>query len=311
MTLDADHIIARRRLKRSLTFWRLFSVFILVLAVSVGLGFMDAGRGNVLGGKLTGSDHIARLVVEGIIYNDRARNEALARVSRNDHAKALIVYIDSPGGTVVGGEELYFGLREIAAKKPVVAVMGGTATSAGYMLAVGADHIVARSGTITGSIGVLMQTADVTGFLEKLGIKPEIIKSAPLKAQPNPFEQFSDNARKATREVVVDLFNMFVDMVAERRAMDRKKVLELADGRVFTGRQALENGLIDAIGGEEQARKWLEVTHKISNDLPVMDVEINNNARGWLKYIPAALGKALFYERLKLDGMISLWHPSL
>ncbi len=306
MSLDADHIVDRRYLKRALTFWRLFSVIAVVLAISVVVG-----RGNVLGGKLTGGDHIARLVVEGIIYNDRARNEALARVSRDDRAKALIVYIDSPGGTVVGGEELFLALREIAKKKPVVTVMGGTAASAGYMLAVGGDYIVARAGTITGSIGVLMQTADITGLLDKLGIKPEIIKSAPLKAQPNPFERFTENARKATREVVVDLFNMFVDMVAERRAMDREKVLKLADGRVFTGRQALENGLIDAIGGEKQARKWLEVTHKIAGDVPVADVEINRKGRGWLDYVPAALGKTLFYERLKLDGAVSLWQPML
>ena len=125
--------------------------------------------------------------------------------------------IDSPGGTVGGGEDLFRLLRRIAAKKPVVAVFGNLGTSGTYMTALGADRIFARKGSITGSIGVILQSADVTGLLEKLGVKSISVKSSPLKAQPNPMEPLSKDVRKATEALIEDLFSMFVDMVAKRR----------------------------------------------------------------------------------------------
>ena len=212
---------------------------------------------------------------------------------------------------MVGGEALYAGLRAVAGKKPVVAVMGGTATSAAYMTALGADHILARAGSVTGSIGVILQTADITGLLEKLGVKPVIIKSRPLKAQPNPLEPLTPEGREAAKVVVLDLFELFVDMVEERRNLPRDKVLALADGRIFTGRQAVANGLVDALGGEADARRWLAETHAIATSLPVKDVEIEHEGALWRDLIGGLLGKVLFSERLRLDGPISLWHPSL
>ena len=199
----------------------------------------------------------------------------------------------------------------MALKKPVVAVMGGTATSAGYMTALGADHIVASPGSLTGSIGVLLQTADVTGLLEKLGVKAETVKSNPLKAQPNPLEPFTPEAREAVRSVVLDLYAMFVDMVSERRSIPRDKVLVLADGRVFTGRQALSNGLIDALGSETVARDWLAETHKIGRTLPVKDLKIVHEGEPWRDLLGSVFGKTLLSERLRLDGLISLWQPDL
>ena len=302
MSLDADRVIDRRRLKRRLTFWRIATVVSLIVAVVVALE---------RAGKLRQGFHIARLSVEGIILDDPWRDRALEQVSSNDNAKALIVRIDSPGGTVVGGEALFHGLRAVAAKKPVVAVMSGTATSAGYMTALGAEYIVAREGTITGSIGVIMQTADMTKLLEKLGIKPESVKSRELKAQPSPLEPFTPAAREAAKVVVMDLFEMFVGMVEKRRKMPREQVLKLADGRVFTGRQAEKNGLVDAIGGELKAREWLLDTFKISTKLPVKDVEIQREDEPWREILTSMAGKALFSERLRLDGLISLWHPEL
>ena len=301
MSLNADHVVDRRRLKRKLTFWRLFSVAAAVAAVI-------AMTERVVDG---GGDYVARLDVSGLILEDRDRDKALDGVADNGKAKALIVYINSPGGTVVGGEVLYHRIRDVADKKPVVAVMGGTATSAGYMIALGADHIVAREGTITGSIGVLMQTADLTRLLEKLGIKPESVKSHPLKAQPNPLESFSEEAREVTREVVMDLFSMFVDMLSERRNIPRDQALKMSDGRVFTGRQAKGNGLIDAIGGESEARRWLLETHEIPDSIPVKNVEIKRQGQIWRDFVGTAIGKTLFPERLTLDGPISLWHPDV
>ncbi len=300
MSLDADQALDRRRLKRRLTFWRIAAVVAVVVAVVAAVGRVGVGE-----------NHVARLVVGGIILDDPWRDDALAGIAEDDNAKALIVRIDSPGGTMVGGEALYTSLRAVAGKKPVVAVMGGTATSAAYMTALGADHILARAGSVTGSIGVIMQTADITGLLDKLGVKAETIKSRPLKAQPNPLELLTPEAREAARFVVLDLFEMFVDMVQQRRNLPRDKVLALADGRVFTGRQAVANGLVDALGGESDARRWLAETHAIATSLPVRDVEIEHEGALWRDLIMGLVGKVLFSERLRLDGPISVWHPSL
>lgn len=302
MAFEADQFLDRRRLKRGLTFWRIVAVLAAAAAVIAAIGRFDwSGRWN----------HVARLAVEGIILEDPDREEALAELARDSRAKALIVRIDSPGGTFVGGETLYKSLREIAKSKPVVAVMGGTATSAGYMGAIGGDHIVAREGSLTGSIGVILQTADVTGLLDKIGIKPESVKSGALKAQPNPLEPFTPPAREAIEDVIRDLFSMFVDLVGERRKLPRDQVLKLADGRVFTGRQALSNGLVDSIGGEAEARRWLEQTHQVDASLPVRDVEIRHKGEFWRDMLSGLVGKSLLSERLRLDGVISLWHPDL
>ena len=301
MSLDADYIVDRRRLKRRLLFWRLFAVLSLTaVAVVTALRFEKPEFG----------DYVARLTVSGIIVEDVDRDEALKALADDTDVRALIVRINSPGGTVVGGENLYRSLRAVAAKKRVVAVMGTTATSAAYMTAIAADHIVAREGSVTGSIGVLMQTANITGLLAKLGIEPDTIKSGPLKAQPNPFEPTSPAARKAVQDVVMDMHAMFVDLVAERREMARPAALQLADGRIYSGRQALAAGLIDTLGGEEQARKWLADSDEVSSDLPVHDVEIHREDGHWRNLFNGVIGKTLFSERLRLDGLISLWHPA-
>jgi len=302
MSLDADYIVDRRRLKRRLLFWRMFAILSLTaVALVIALRIEKPEFG----------DSVARLTVSGIIVEDTARDETLSALADDGNVRALVVRIDSPGGTVVGGESLYRSLRAVAAKKPVVAVMGTTATSAAYMTAIAADHIVAREGSITGSIGVLMQTANINGLLEKLGIAPETIKSGPLKAQPNPFEPTSPAARKAVQDVVMDMHAMFVDLVAERRGMARPAALQLADGRIYSGRQALTVGLIDALGGERQARKWLADTDGVSVDLPIRDVKIVREGDGWSSLFSGAIGKTLFSERLRLDGLISLWHPAI
>ena len=301
MALDADHVVDRRRLKRRLTFWRVVAIVGVVAAVVTAVGRVY---------DLAGRETVARLTVGRLILDDPWRDDTLAGIAEDSNVRALLVRIDSPGGTVVGGESLFHSLRAVAARKPVVAVMGEVATSAGYMVALGADHIVARAGSLTGSIGVILQSADITGLLEKLGIKPEAIKSRPLKAQPNPLEPFSPEGREAVRMVIFDFFELFVDMVAERRKMPRQQALRLADGRVFTGRQAFSHGLIDQIGGETEARQWLDEIHGIAASLPIKDLRIEYEEELWRQFIEAVVGKALSSERLRLDGLVSLWHPA-
>ena len=302
MSLDADYVVERRRLKRRLTFWRVLGVVALVAAVVAAAGRFDLRRQQ---------DHVAQIAIGGLILDDPARDEAMKEVADDDKVKALLVKIDSPGGTYVGGEALYESLRQVGEKKPVVAIMGTTATSAGYMSALGSDHIVARSSTLTGSIGVILQTADVTGLLDKIGIKSVVVKSGPLKAQPNPLEKFLPAARKATEAIIADYFDMFVTLVAERRSLSREQVLKLADGRVFSGRQAKKAGLVDALGAEPEARKWLSETHKIADSLPVKEVKLKHEDELWRDLFDSIIGKVMFSERLRLDGVISLWHPNL
>ncbi len=300
MTLDPDILLDRRRLKRRLALWRIVAVVSLVAVVLVGYARFN--------GVLV-RDHVARYGIEGIILDDTDVTAALEEIAENPRVKALIVHIDSPGGTFVGGEQLYNALRNVAAEKPVVAVMGTVAASAGYMAAVASDQIFAHQGTITGSIGVIMQTTDITALLEKIGISAEAIKSTPLKASPSPLEPLTDEARAASQAIIDDMYGLFIEMIAEQRGFDMPRARDLADGRVFTGRQAVANGLIDAIGGEAEARDWLAAKRDVPKNLPVLDVIIDYPTEDWLASARVLSQKMLFPERLTLDGLISLWHP--
>jgi protease-4 len=302
VSLDADLRVDRRRLKRRLAFWRIAAVIFAVVAVLLVLNRNQ---------RIFETSHIARLTIDGIIADNLDRDQLIRKAADDPSVKAMIVHINSPGGTVVGGESLYWNLRRVAAKKPVAAVMGEMATSAGYMAALGGDRIFARDGTITGSIGVILQTADVTGLLAKLGITTEALKSAPLKAVPSPLEPITPEAREATMDVVRDVFDMFQGLVAERRALGADEVAKLSDGRVFTGRQAVKNGLIDEIGGEPEAIQWLGTAFGIDTGLPVSDLEGGEKTRLWRDLVGSLAGKTLLSERLTLDGLVSLWHPDL
>ncbi|MQA67141.1 MAG: signal peptide peptidase SppA [Alphaproteobacteria bacterium] len=302
MSLDTDAIIDRGKLKRRLSAWRLVAI---IAVAGAALAWIARDEGVIP------RDHVARISIDGLITEDTARERALARVAEDTHARALIVTINSPGGTVVGGENLYRALRRVAEKKPVVAVMGTVAASGGYMTAIGADRIFARAGTLTGSIGVILQSADVTGLLKKLGVEPEVIKSSPLKAVPNPLEPLTEEGRAATRAVVMDMYEQFVAMVAERRKLDPAAARNLADGRVYTGRQAVDRRLIDAIGGEIEARDWLAQTHKVAKSLPVRQIHVRDETGELLGLAGRIVGKTLFSERLTLDGLVSVWHPDL
>lgn len=299
MSLEADYLVDRRRLKRRLGTWRLVTVIAILAVVALALNRID----------LVGRDYVARLVVDGVITDDLDRDEALAAIAEDRRAKALIVRINSPGGTVVGGEALYRRLRMVSEAKPVVAVMGEVATSAAYMTALGSDHIIGREGTVTGSIGVLLQTANITGLLERIGVETDSVKSTPLKAQPNPLEEMSPEAREAIAQVVQDMFVMFVGIVQERRNLSPEQAMQVADGRVFTGRQALGNGLIDGIGSELDARRWLADVHDIPPALPVREFEEDGAAVWARRRIDSLFGKSLLSEILRLDGLVSVWHP--
>jgi protease-4 len=302
MSLETDLLLDRRRLKRRLFVWRSVAVLAVLAAVLVVL------RGQHVG---LGRSHLARLAVSGIITDDRKLNETVTKLADDDSVKALIVAINSPGGSVAGGEALHDAIAHVAGKKPVVAVMGGTAASAGYMVAVPAARIFAREATLTGSIGVLLETGEVSGLLKSIGVNAEAITSGPLKDQPSFTKPLSPEGRQVLQGLVLDMYDQFVGMVASGRHMDAAHVREMADGRAYTGRQALKLGLVDAIGGEQDARLWLAQQKGISADLPVEDVSTSSFAArafssslGWMF---DALWKSLFSQGVILDGTRLVW----
>jgi protease-4 len=305
MPLDADLLLDRRRLKRRLSLWRGFAV----LAVAALIAFAVALREDATG-LLPGGAHVARLKVEGFIGDDRRLAEALERTRRDDAVRAVIVAIDSPGGSVAGGEALHASLARIAQDKPVIAVMGGTAASAGYMAALPAQRIFAREATVTGSIGVLLQSFDASELMARLGVRAETIASGAFKAQPSPFHPLTEEGREQLERVVRDLHDQFVAKVVAGRRLPAERVRELADGRIFTGRQALELGLVDAIGGEAEARAWLAEQRAVPSTLPIRDIEIRGFAE---RTFGAAIGGALrdiATEWLVVDRVRALWQPA-
>jgi protease-4 len=302
MALDVDLLLDRRRLKRRLIFWRTFAVIVCIIAVLTAL------RGAGLTGM---GDHLARLTVKGIITEDRKLLEAVRDAGTDNSVKALIVSINSPGGSVAGGESLYRTIAGVAAKKPVVVVMHGLAASAGYMIAMPANRIFASEATITGSIGVLLQTGEVSGLLDKLGISADAITSGPLKDQPSLTRPLTSEGRDALKSIVMDMYDQFVGMVATGRHMDPEAVRAVADGRAFTGRQALKLGLIDAIGDEQDARAWLESAKGLPKHLPVEDISTNDWAgralTSELSPIVVSLWKTLISQSVTLDLPAALW----
>jgi len=304
MPLDADALIDRRRLKRQLAVWRVIGVVALVALGAVAIG------------RATGLDHrphVARLVVNGLIGEDSAREQTLEKLIKDDKAKALIVQINSPGGTTAGSEALYAQLRRVSEKKPVVATIGTLGASGGYIVALAADRIIARESSLTGSIGVMMQTAEFSGMMEKLGVTAEALTTGRLKGEPSMTRPLSPEGRAALNELIQDSYRWFVGLVQKRRGMALEEAERLADGRVFTGRQAIANKLVDALGGEREARQWLAAERQVAESLPVFELKVEKEDQSWLRASASeafeAFGKALIPERLTLDGLLALWHP--
>ena len=304
MSLETDLLLDRRRLQRRLWFWRGFAVTAVLALALLTLGKSGAVQRS----------HVARLDVSGIITENRKLTEAVARLATDGSVKALVVYVDSPGGSVAGGESLHDAIALVAAKKPVVSVMGGTAASAGYMVAVPAARIFARAATLTGSIGVLLETGEVSGLLSRLGVSAEAVTSGPLKDQPSFTRPLTPEGRDVLHGLVMDMYDQFVGMVADGRHLTPDKVRALADGRAYTGRQALQLGLVDQLGGETEARDWLADQRGVPASLPVEDVRAGGLAErafgSALSGVIEGFLKTVLFQGLMLDGAWAVWqHP--
>jgi protease-4 len=321
MSLETEAVLDRRRMRRRLAFWRTAAV----LFVGLLLGALMFGSEDL--STLAGTKQIARVAVEGTITDDRDQIALLKKIRDASHVEALIVFVNSPGGTTTGGESLYLALRDVAEKKPVVAQFGTVAASAGYIVGLGSDHIVARGNTITGSVGVLAQWPEVSEMLGKLGVKFNEVKSGSLKAAPNPFEPASEEARRVMQDTIDDGFRWFLSLVETRRGIAAQNVNGLVEGRIYSGRQALANKLIDEIGGEAEAVRWLETQRNVTKDLKVVDWKPTTDSP-WSSVTGGAsraAGMALAYtlgglvnlvslpanvSRLGLDGLVSVWQPA-
>jgi len=319
MSLDADSIVDRRRMRRKLTFWRIATVVIAIAAIGGAAVLLTPNRLVVSG------NYIARIRISGLIRGNQDRVEALDRLSRSG-AKAVVVHIDSPGGTTAGSEQLFDSLRALQARKPMVVVVDGLAASGAYIAALSADHIIAQDTSLVGSIGVLFQYPNFTQVLKTIGIQVEEIKSSPLKAAPNGFEPTSPEARAAIAAIVSDSYAWFKGLVQNRRKMNDAQLAAVSDGRVFTGRQGVGLKLVDELGNEKTALAWLAKEKNVPATTPVRDYSLQPrfselsflHVAAWtfqamgLNAIAQRIedwGAVQAVERLNLDGLLALWHP--
>jgi protease-4 len=320
MSFDADAIVDRRRMRRKLTFWRVSAILLVILAV-VGAGFALVPGSRLM----PQASYVARIKIQGLIRGNQDRVEALDRLSRSN-ARAVIVHLDSPGGTTAGSEQLYNSLKQLREKKPVVVVVDGLAASGAYIAALSSEYVIAQETSLVGSIGVLFQFPNFTEVLKTIGVKMEEVKSSPLKAAPNGFEPTSPEARAAIEAIVVDSYAWFKGLVKDNRHMNDAELTKVADGRVFTGRQAVGLKLIDALGDERTARAWLEKEKKVPATTAVRDVSLEPRYSdlSFLHVTAFAFqavglsavaqrieewGGVQAFERLNLDGLLALWHP--
>ena len=320
MSEETEIVLDRRRLRRTVSWWRGVGIG----AVALALIALTVGNDKVA--QLVTSPQIARVSIEGTIVESRDQLRMFEKIAENDKVAALLVYVNSPGGTTTGGEAIYEAIRAVAKKKPVVAQFGTVAASAGYIVGLSTDHIVARGNTITGSVGVIVQWPEVAGLLDKLGVKYNEIKSGNLKAIPSPFLTLNDEGRTTTQTMVNEGFVWFSGLVESRRGIKVADVPGLSQGRIFSGREALSQKLVDEIGGEKEAVAWLQTKPGVAKDLKVVDWKptsedefsfgrASSTARGTIASeiaagVVGALGQTTRLGELSLDGMMSIWHQS-
>jgi len=312
LTSAADYLVDRRKLARQTRFWRI-AAFVAAAVAILAVGLRAA---STLPG--AGGAHIARLKISGVIAGEEQTRRLIHDIASSS-ARAVLVDIDSPGGTTEGSEQLYLDLRELSEKKPIVAVVGPVAASGAYIAALGADRIVVRGNSIVGSIGVLVEFPNFSGLLDKLGVQWEEIKSSPLKAAPNGLNPTSPEAREAMAAIVADSYTWFKDLVKTRRGLSDEELARVSDGRIFTGRQGVELKLADEIGGEKEAIDWLAKEKGIDKNLPVREwkpedglsrlglISLAADAVG-LKGVGDAFRRAdNELEASSLEGLTSIW----
>ena len=269
--------------RRKLFLWRIFSF---ILVISLLYIFFNNPKTNI-----SSQPHIANYTISGLLVDADQILEDLEYLEFEDNVKAIIITVDSPGGTTVSAEEIFLKIRSISSNKPIVVVMKNIATSGAYLFSIGADRIFARENTITGSVGVLLQWARIDQGLEKLGIEMKEVKSGKLKAEPDLFGESDEEAMALTQKIVDETYRWFLNLVKERRNVEEYAISQMSDGRIFTGRQALELNLIDEIGGNREAKFWLIENREINTDLEILIYDQNKSTN----FIELSVAKIMDY----------------
>ncbi len=234
-----------------------FTAFLIIIGVTLLFLFIlfsvFHGSSKMEGLSISGGEKVALLEVKGMIFDAKSFVEDLRRYLKISSVKAIVVRVDSPGGGVAASQEMYAELRKAREKLPVVVSMGGVAASGGYYLALAADTIMANPGTTTGSIGVIAGVTLIHRLAEKIGVDYEVIKSGKFKDTGNSFRKITPEERKYLQELIDDVYEQFIEVVAVERGLPLNEVRKMADGRVFTGRQAMEMNLVDLLGNYQDA----------------------------------------------------------
>ncbi len=254
---------------------------------------------------LAGEEHIALIRVEGPILDSRETVTELTRFGKSSAVKAIVLRIDSPGGGVVPSQEIHDAVKSVRQKhqKKIIASMGSVAASGGYYIAVATDHILANPGTLTGSIGVIMELANIEGLLKKVGVTSVVIKSGRHKDLASPFRTMKEEDRRILQEVLDDVHDQFIQAVADGRSLPIADVTQLADGRIFTGRQAKEVGLVDGLGNLDDAIELAAQLAGIEGEPTVVEPRkpfsirefLDSRLFGYLPNLPIQSGVSLKY----------------
>ena len=320
MTTDIELALDKRDLKRRVWRWRIVAGVLGLMVLGTLFGF---SKRDEQGGMFGLGAHIARVGITGLITEDREQIKLLRKLGEDANVKAVMLAVDSPGGTTTGGEVLYGAIADLAKKKPVVAVCGTIATSAAYMASIASDRIFVHGNTITGSVGVIFQYPEVHDALSKLGITMREIKSGPLKASPSMFQPLDDPGRQLAESLVKEGQVWFQGLVTERRHITPASIPGLEAGSIYSGRQALQYKLVDAIGGEDEAIAWLEKEKGLAAKLPVVDRRpqrpdgfglfgaASGDQAGRIGAYAESILTRMFGDstltRLRLDGLLSIW----
>ena len=225
---------------------------------------------TVDGGFGSGNEYVGVVEIQGPIMESKAAVKSLRKFVKDESVKAIVVRVDSPGGAVGPSQEIYSAVKRAKVAKPLVISMGGTAASGGYYIACGADTIYANPGTVTGSIGVITQLFNVEQLLDKAQVEVNTIKTGPYKDAGSPFKPFTEQDRAYFEQMIGDIYDQFVEDVAECRKLEIEQVKELADGRVYTGRQAREYKLVDELGSLQDAIDHVAKEAKIEGEVQVL-----------------------------------------
>jgi len=224
-------------------------VAVISVAIIVGLIIGVGMKGYIGGG------NVGVVEIDNIIHSSKVIVRDLKNFKENPSIPAIIIRVDSPGGGVAASQEIYEAIKTLKEEKKVVVSMGAVAASGGYYVSLPADVIVANPGTITGSIGVIMEFPVLEELMKKLGINFEVVKSKEHKDIGSPFRKMSEKEKKLLQDVVTDVYDQFVNATCENRKLPKDSILKIADGRILTGRQAKNLGLVDTLGAFEDAVK--------------------------------------------------------